>query len=125
MSIDTLSVYLPHIQSGAVRALGVSTLEPNAIIPDVPPIANTLAGFEASPVNYITAPAGTPDEIVEKLSSAIRAVASDEQLKATFATTGSNLKASTPEEMDTLVRSEQARWKDVIDSAGIGVNSSK
>lgn len=121
MSIDTLSVYLPHIQSGAVKALGVSTLEPNSIIPDVPPIAKTLPGFEASPVNYITAPAGTPDAIIEKLSTAIRTLAADEKLRETFATTGSRLKGSTPEEMDALIRVEQARWKDVIDSAGIGV----
>ncbi|NYT48166.1 tripartite tricarboxylate transporter substrate binding protein [Parapusillimonas granuli] len=125
MSIDTLSVYLPHIQSGAVRALGVSTLEPNPIIPDVPPIAKTLDGFEASPVNYISAPGGTPEPIIKKLSEAIIAVAEDPALRANFASTGSRLAGSTPAEMEALVRSEQKRWKEVIDSAGIAVTNAK
>lgn len=125
ISIDTLSVYQSHIQSGAVRALGVSTLEPNPIIPDVPPIAKTLDGFEASPVNYISAPGNTPEPIIRKLSEVIIAVASDPTLRETFASTGSKLAGNTPEEMEALVRSEQKRWKEVIDSAGIGVNSAK
>lgn len=124
-SIDTLSVYLPHIQSGAVRALGVSTANPNPIIPDVPPIATTLAGYEASPVNYISAPGKTPEAIVNKLSAAITAVAADKTLRETFASTGSILAGSTPSDMDALVKSEQKRWKAVIDGAGIAVAEQK
>lgn len=125
MSIDTLSVYLPHIKSGAVRALGVSTLEPNPIAPQIPPIAQTLPGFEASPVNYLTAPGDTPDEIVNRLSEAIHAIAAAPQLQEMFASTGTRLYGSTPSDMEEIVRREQTRWKDVIESAGISVKHSQ
>lgn len=125
MSIDTLSVYQSHIQAGRVRALGVSTNEPNPILPEVRPIADTLSGFDASPVNYLTAPSGTPDVIIEKLNKVVNTVASNKALQATFASTGSMLGGNTPQEMEALVHSEQRRWKEVIDSAGIAVNSTK
>ncbi len=125
MSIDTLSVYLPHIKDGRVRALGVSTAKPNPIAPEIRPIADALTGFEASPVNYITAPSGTPDAVIEKLNKMINTVASDKALQATFASTGSLLGGNTPQEMEALVRSEQKRWKEVIDSAGIAVSDTK
>lgn len=125
MTIDTLSVYLPHIRSGKVRALGVSTLQPAAIEPGIRPIADVLNGFEASPVNYITAPGATPDAIIEKLNTLINKVASDKTLQETFASTGSMLGGSTPEQMEALVRSEQKRWKAVIDSAAIAVTHEK
>lgn len=121
MSIDTLSVYLPYIRSGKVKALGVSTPEPNPIAPEIRPIADALKGFDASPVNYITAPGATPDAVISKLNRLINAVASDKELQAQFASTGSILGGDTPQEMEALVRSEQKRWKDVIDSAGIAV----
>ena len=125
MTIDTLSVYLPHIRSGKVRALGVSTSQPAAIEPGIRPIADVLTGFEASPINYITAPGATPDAVIEKLNALINKVASDKTLQATFASTGSVLGGSTPEQMDALVRSEQKRWKAVIDSAAIAVMQKK
>lgn len=125
MSIDTLSVYQSHIEAGRVRALGVSTNEPNPILPDVRPIADTLTGFDASPVNYLTAPGGTPDAIIEKLNKVVNTVASNKALQAAFASTGSMLGGNTPQEMEALVHSEQRRWKEVIDSAGIAVNSTK
>ncbi len=121
MTIDTLSVYLPYIQSGKVKALGVSTPEPSPITPDIRPIADTLKGFDASPVNYITAPGATPDAVINELNRLINEVVSDKKLQKTFADTGTILVGSTPQEMEALVRSEQKRWKDVIDSAGIAV----
>ncbi|MGX9934330.1 Bug family tripartite tricarboxylate transporter substrate binding protein [Advenella kashmirensis] len=125
MTIDTLSVYLPYIRSGKVRALGVSTLQPAPIEPGIRPIADVLHGFEASPVNYITAPGATPDTVIEKLNTLINKVASDKTLQATFASTGSMLGGSTAEQMQALVRSEQKRWKAVIDSAAIAVTHEK
>ena len=118
MAIDNISVYLPHIKSGAVRALGVSTPDRSLILPDTPPIADTLRGFDASPMNYISAPAGTPSHIIERLNKEINAVLSMPELQARFLTMGSKLKGGTPEQMEALIRSESAKWKKVIEISG-------
>jgi len=119
MTIDSISVYMPHIKSGALRALGVSTLERNPSLPDTPPIADGLPGFEASVVNYITAPARTPKPIVERLSREITAVLQMPEVQAKFLANGTIPKGSTPEQMEALIRSESAKWKKVIEFAGV------
>jgi tripartite-type tricarboxylate transporter receptor subunit TctC len=121
MTIDTLSVYLPDIQSGAVRALGVSTLKPSPTAPGIPAIADTLPGFEAIPINYISAPAGTPRAVIEKLDATLNEAMRDPRVRESFTATGTILEGSTPEEMDRLIRSEQRKWKDLIESAGIKI----
>lgn len=119
MAIDSLSVYQPQIAAGTVRAIAVASLERNPGMPELPPIADTLPGFEASPVNYISAPARTPRAIVARLNTEINAVLADPELRAYFVKTGGIvLKGSTPEQLDALIRSESAKWKKVIDRSG-------
>ena len=119
MTIDTVSVYMQHIKAGAVRALGVSSPERNPLLPDVPAIAETLPGFDAQAVNYISAPAGTPKAIINRLSKEINAVLDMPAVQAQFvASGGTGLKGSTPEQMEALVKSESAKWKKVIDLSG-------
>jgi tripartite-type tricarboxylate transporter receptor subunit TctC len=119
MSIDSISVYMPHIKSGAVRAIGVSSLERNPSLPDTPPIADGLPGFESSVVNYITAPALTPKPIIDRLSREINAVLKLPEVQARFLANGTIAQGSTPEQMQALVRSESAKWKKVIEFAGV------
>lgn len=117
MTIDTISVYFPHIQSGAVKALGVSTPERNPLIPEVPTIAETIEGFSAFPVNYLTARAGTPRSIIEKLNRELNLVLQDPEVQKSFLKNGNVLVGGTPEEMDELVKSESAKWKKVIEES--------
>lgn len=121
MTIDTLSVYLPYIKSGDVRALGVSTKKRSDIAPDIPAIAETLEGFEAFPINYITAPAKTPDAVIAKLNATLIRAMQDPTVQKTFKQTGTSLEGSTPAQMDQLVKSEQTKWKDLIESAHIKI----
>jgi len=118
MTIDTLSVYLPLIQSGDVRALGVSTLKRDPAFPDLPAIAETLPGFEAVPVNYIAAPAGTPRAVIDKLNATLNQVIADPRVRNSFEK-GTSLEGGTPQEMDQLIVTEQAKWKALIERAGI------
>jgi tripartite-type tricarboxylate transporter receptor subunit TctC len=118
MSIDTLSVYWQMIEAGKVRALGVSTLKRVAAAPDIPAIAETLPGYDAFPINYITVPAGTPADVIAKLNATLNRVAQDPKVGSSF-DVGTVLKPGTPQEMDALVKSEQKKWKDLITSAGI------
>jgi len=119
MAIDSISVYMPHIKTGALRALAVTTLGRNPILPDIPPIADTIPGYEAWAVNYITAPARTPKPIIERLSKEISAVLQTAEMQAKFQANGVTAKGSTPEQMEALIRSESAKWKKVIDFAGV------
>jgi tripartite-type tricarboxylate transporter receptor subunit TctC len=118
MTIDTLSVYLPLIKAGEVRALAVSALRRNPALPDLPTIAETLPGFEAIPINYISAPAGTPRAVIDKLNATLKQVIADPEVRKNFES-GTSLEGNTPEEMAALVTSEQRKWKDLIERAGI------
>ena len=117
MTIDTVSVYLQHIKAGELKALGISTLSRNPALPEVPVIADTLPGFQAAPVNYITAPAATPDEIVLKLNRAINDVLQRPEVIEKFLANGATAKGGTPEEMETLIKTESAKWEKLIRSS--------
>ena len=114
MTIDTVSVYLQHIKAGELKAIGISTLSRNPALPDVPLIADTLPGFQAAPVNYITAPAATPDDIILKLNKAINEVLQMPSVQKKFAANGATGKGGTPEQMQALIQSESAKWKKII-----------
>lgn len=117
ITIDTVSVYLPHIKSGAVKPLGVSTLGRNVTLPDVPPIAETMPGFSAFPVNYLTATAGTPKAIIEKLNREMNIVLLLPEVQKRFLQNGSTVIGGTPEEMAELIKTESAKWKKVIEES--------
>jgi tripartite-type tricarboxylate transporter receptor subunit TctC len=117
MSIDSLSVYQAHIKAGAVKALGVSTLARNSAMPELPPIADTLKGYSASPINYITVPAGTPPAIITKLNKELNEVLKMPEVQQRLIATGLDVKGGTPQEMDGIVRSESAKWKKVIEQS--------
>jgi tripartite-type tricarboxylate transporter receptor subunit TctC len=115
MSIDTVSTMLPHIQSGGMRALAVATEQRNPTLPDLPPIADTLAGFDGSSINYISAPAGTPQPIVDKLNREINAVLSDPDVQQRMVTAGLTGVTESPAALGERIRREQAKWKQVIE----------
>jgi len=117
MTIDSVSVYVPHIKSGSVKALGVSTPTRLESLPNVPTVADTLPGFAAYPVNYLTAPAGTPRPIIEKLNREMNIILQMPSVKEKYILSGSTAAGGTPEEMELLIKSESEKWKKVIDNA--------
>lgn len=117
MSIDSLSVYQAHIKAGAVKALAVSTLARNVALPDLPPIADTLPGYTAAPINYITVPAGTPAAIITKLNKELNEVLKNPEVRERLVATGLDVKGGTPEEMDRVVLSESKKWQKVIEQS--------
>ncbi len=117
MAIDTVSVYLPHIKANNLKALAISTLEHNPALPELPLIADTLPGFDAAPVNYVTAPAGTPRPIIERLNREINVVLALPAVREQYEKNGATGKGSTPEAMDALIVSESAKWKKIIEQS--------
>ena len=118
MSIDSLSVYLPSIKAGSVRALGVAMPQRSPQLPEVPAIDDELKGFDATAVNYLTVPAGTPKAVIDKLNKAVVNVLADPALQERMFAMGMVPKSSSPEEMAKEVRAEQAKWQKVIQDSG-------
>ncbi len=118
MVIDSLSVYLPYIKSGQVRVLAIAMPQRSPLLPDVPPVSDTLKGFDATAVNYLTAPSGTPAGVIDKLNKAVVAVMADPALRERMITMGMIPKTSTPQEMAQEVKAEQVKWKKVIQDSG-------
>jgi len=115
MAIDTVGLLLPHIQAGSLRALGVATPEKNPVLPDVPPIADTLKGFDGSSINYINGPAGLPAPIVEKLNREINAVLSDPEMQRRMEVGGFTPIIESQPALVARIAQEQAKWKAVIE----------
>lgn len=122
MAIDSVVVYQPHIENGSVRAIAVSTAERVPSLPNVPSMADDYPGFEGSPINYITVRAGTPPEIIQRLSAEINAVLASPETRKALLANGVLPKGSTPEQMAAIVKSETAKWKKVIEISGAKVD---
>lgn len=118
MAIDTVSVLIPHIRSGALRALAISTLERSPLLPELPVIADTLPGFDCYAVNYIATSAGTPRPIIDRLNREFNAMLKTPEFQKLLIDMGVLPVGGTPEELDKVIRSESEKWKKVIEVSG-------
>jgi tripartite-type tricarboxylate transporter receptor subunit TctC len=118
MSIDSMAALLPHIKSGKLRALAVAYPERAPPLPDVPTIAETYPGFDASPMNYLSVRGGTPKPIVDRLNADVNAVLAMPAVKQKLLDMGVIVTPSTPEEIARQVESERVKWKKVIETSG-------
>jgi tripartite-type tricarboxylate transporter receptor subunit TctC len=110
----------PHIKSGRMRALAVTTKERSALLPDIPSMTEAgLPAFDLIPWNAIFAPAKTPKAIVQRLNGELRRIISDPTVKERLAGLGFDAFASTPEELDAFVRADLAKWTKWVREAGI------
>jgi tripartite-type tricarboxylate transporter receptor subunit TctC len=111
----------PHIQSGKLKALAVTSERRSATLPQVPTIAESgVPGYELSPWYGILAPAGTPSDIVMKLNAAIAKIVRTPEMKEKLAGIGAEAETTTPEAYAARMKSDLARWTKVIRSAHIG-----
>jgi len=110
---------LPHIQSGRLRALAVSSDRPAAALPGVPPVATSFPGFEASPWHGLSAPAGTPREIVARLNQEVARFMNEPAVRERLAREGTEVRTNTPEQFEAFMASEIAKFAKVIRAAAI------
>jgi tripartite-type tricarboxylate transporter receptor subunit TctC len=116
---STLAGASEFIRSGKLRALAVTTPQRLAAFPDVPTVAETLPGYEATPWSGICAPRATPPEIIAILNSAINAGLTDPKLNAQFTDLGSIPMPLAPAEYGKIIVAETEKWGKVIGAAGI------
>jgi tripartite-type tricarboxylate transporter receptor subunit TctC len=118
---DNLPGSMPQIKAGRIRALGVTTKERVASIPDVPTIGEIVPGYEVSVWFGISGPKGMPPEVVGKLNAAVNAVLANPKLKDRFHDLGGEVMPMSPAEFGKLVTDETAKWAKVVKSAGLKV----
>jgi len=119
MMFTDMATGLPQVKAGKVRAIGISSLQPAALLPEVPPIAATLPGFELLAWYALYAPAGTPQAVIDRLNAQTRAAVADPALRERFAAMGLEPVGSTPQELAAFGRSELEKWTRLIKAAGI------
>ena len=117
--IDTLTVATPHIKSGRLRALGVTSAAEWPTMMTVPPVSNVLRGFEVRSWLGLAAPANTPTPIIERLTNDVNLALKDPGLRSTLFDSGSMASRSTPTEFRRMVDAEIKRWRSVIAKASI------
>jgi tripartite-type tricarboxylate transporter receptor subunit TctC len=122
MTIDSLVTLLPFIKSGKLIALGVSSHERSPILPDVPPISDSLPGFESSTVNYMTVRTGTPRNIIDKLNRDMATVLRSAEVHDRFISMGILPVVETPEQLAGRIKRESEKWKRVIEVSGAKID---
>ncbi len=115
-----LPVY-PHVKSGRLRALAVSSAKRTPAAPDVPAVAESVPGFETGSWQGVLAPAGTPADIVNKLNAELRRILALPAIRAQLAEQGTEVRADTPAALGNFIRTEIARWAKVVKRSGVKV----
>jgi tripartite-type tricarboxylate transporter receptor subunit TctC len=115
---DNLPTSIEHIRAGRVRGLAVTTAERSPILPDVPTIAESVPGYEASGIGGVGAPRNTPVEIINKLNSEINAILADPKMIARLADLGATPLTGSPADFAKLLAAEREKWGKVVKFSG-------
>jgi tripartite-type tricarboxylate transporter receptor subunit TctC len=118
---DNMPSIIQHIRAGSLRALGVTTAERSAQLPDVPAIAETVPGYEASALFGMGAPKNTPKEIMEKLNSEINTILAEGEMKKRLVELGGEPLIQSPEAFGAQIKAETEKWRKVVEFAGLKV----
>jgi len=118
---DNMPSSLPHIQAGKLRALGVTTAQRSEALPNVPTVAETVPGYEASAFFGMGVPHSTPAEVIDKLNKEINAGVADPRIKARLAELGGIIISGSPQDFGKVVAEETEKWAKVIKTGGVAL----
>jgi tripartite-type tricarboxylate transporter receptor subunit TctC len=119
VGIDVLTGPLPHIRTGALRALGMGSKTRSEFLPDVPAIGETVPGYEANSWCGVGVPRGTPPEIIERLNREINAGLASAAIKQRYREVATTPIFYSPAEFGAYVAAETEKWSKVVKRAGI------
>jgi tripartite-type tricarboxylate transporter receptor subunit TctC len=119
VGFDVMVTTLPHVRTGALRALGVAGSNRFEMLPDVPSIAETVPGYEARTWAGVGMPKGTPAEIITRLNREINAGLANPTVKARLADAGTIPMILTAAEFGAYIAAESEKWSKVVKFAGI------
>jgi tripartite-type tricarboxylate transporter receptor subunit TctC len=110
----------PHIRSGKLRALALVAPQRSAALPEVPTVAEAgMKDFEVTTWYGVLAPAGTSRAVIQRLNAELAKIMHSPELKEKLAGSGTEPRTSTPEEFAAYIKSEIAKWGEVIRKAGV------
>jgi tripartite-type tricarboxylate transporter receptor subunit TctC len=118
LMIGNLPPILPHIKSGKLKALGVTTLTRAAALPDVPAVADTVSGYESLAWFGLFAPANTPSDVIAKWHNEIVRVVKLPDVRERIEKMGFDVVANSPQEYATIVRNDIRKWQRVVQMSG-------
>jgi tripartite-type tricarboxylate transporter receptor subunit TctC len=119
MIFDTVTAIRGHVKSGGVRGIAVTTAKRSSAMPELPTIAESLPGYDASTWGGILAPAGTPKDAVAKLNSSINAALKMDDVRSRLMGAGIEIQGGTPEAFAEVIRIEVDKWGRIVKEAGI------
>ena len=119
VNMDTMPTVLQYIKAGRLKAIAVGTLKRTAQLPDVPTIAETIPGFEATNWYGLFAPAGTPKEVVAKINADTNRALASPDIREKIINTGGEPKGGGSDEFAAFIRTEVAKWGKTIKDANI------
>ncbi len=116
---DNVATSLAHIRAGKIRAIATTTKTRLPLLPDVPPVAETVPGYEAISFYGVGVPKGTSAAIVEKLNREINLAMADPKIEAFFNDLGTLIALGSPADFGRLMDDEGAKWAAAVKSAGV------
>ena len=122
LAFDNITLAWPQARAGTVRALGVTSPERSPTAPDVPPIAVTLKGFDATSWHGLFAPAGTQRPIVDKMSAEVKRILELPDTVAKLTDIGAVPSPMTPDQFTAFIAAERSKWAEVIKASGATAN---
>ena len=122
MAIDNLPSAIPHIRSGKLIALGVTSTTRSAQLPDVPTIASVFPDYAAESWFVLVAPAGTPAAIVNRMSAEVDRILKKPEIVERFRGLGAEPVGGTPEQLGQFIAAETKKWQQVVKDSGAKVD---
>lgn len=123
MIFENVSTAIPHIKSGALRPLGVTSAKGSAVLPDVPPIGQAgVPGYDMSFWYGLLAPAGTDSELVKKINADIHKVLEKPEVRAKLEERGVDISKSSPSEFAEYMSAEVPKWTDLVEASGAKID---
>ena len=120
MMFSNMLPAMPHVRSGRLVGLAVTSAERSPAAPNLPTVAESgIPGYETTSWHGVVVPAGTPNAVVKRLYTELRQITQQPDVKDRFAQDGTQVVGSTPEEYAATVKSESAKWAKIIKAAGI------
>ncbi|PJI54224.1 hypothetical protein CTI14_18105 [Methylobacterium radiotolerans] len=122
MIFDNAPSAVPLAQSGKVKALAVTSTTPLSVLPGIPPLTEAgLKGYESLSWTGVVAPAGTPQDVVDRLNKEVNAILADEAVRKKLTELGAQATGGSPQDFTAHIEAERAKWGKLVKEAKIAV----
>jgi tripartite-type tricarboxylate transporter receptor subunit TctC len=119
LAFDNMTLAWPQAQSGAIRAIAVTSTERSPTASEVPTVAETLSGFDATSWHGVFAPAGTPPAIVDKVAAEVKRIFEGAEVQKRLRDVGAVASPMSPQQFADFIAAERRKWQEVVKAAGL------